>query len=341
MKQFIVLKDLKKLKALSTHLLLGVVCLLLIVSAYADNTINSAEVIQNTLKGLPNCLHYKIIGVCFWLRCDFWGCSIEVTPKVDHYLPDAVVSAYTQPTNNPWWFAQHVEDPGFYKIAKVTFKKITHFELGSGDAHDNSQLDLNNKFHEVDIIGNPTLSVISRVGVLLPSAASAYHPYYSSLLDAYAWRFPAAERYYPGSLTPGLDEIGTFLLHDWGPLYPRTGYVNQPNDAKAAAVDAMRASTIVGRTAQPHVYNPLSNDCGAHCTIYPIKINSKDAQFQMIYPKAEDQCVVFGGSDITSLDPWESDAATQGHDRYIWVLWRHYRGCIPDGGARYLGSVDF
>ena len=61
----------------------------------------------------------------------------------------------------------------------------------------------------------------------------------------------------------------------------------------------------------------------------------------MIYPKVEEQCVVFGGSDITSAHPWETDASTQGHNRYVWIWWRHYHGCVPVHGGQYLGSIDF
>jgi len=330
-----------KIKKWLTSLLFAVGSLLPMVNANASDTMNSFKVVDATLTGLSHCLHYKIKGLCFWWHCSITGCAVETTLKVDHYLPDVVVSSYTQPNNNPWWFAQHVEDPAFYQGGKIQIQQSTHFTMGSGDEHDNSLRDLNNKFHEVDIIGNPILSLLSHNKLLLPSAAKPYTPYYSSLMDAYAWRFPALERFYPGSFIPGIHEVGAFLLHDWGPVYPRNGYVNQPDDAKAAAVVALRASTIVTATEQPHVYQPLSNQCGDHCHAYPVTENSNNAQYQMIYPKTEKHCVVFGGSDITHAHPWETDATTQGHRRYVWVLWRRYHGCIPDKDTTYLGSVDF
>lgn len=322
------------------RLLFAIVCSLSFYNAYASDTINSFDVVEDTLKGASHCLHYKIVGMCFWLRCSIEGCGIKTTLKIDHYLPDVVVSSYTHPNNNPWWFAQQVEDPVLYQAGKMQMHHFAHFSMGSGDEQDNSHRDLNNKFHEVDIIGNPALSILSGYDVLLPSTATPFTPYYSSLMDTYAWRFLALERFYPGSFIPGIHDVGTFVLHDWGPVYPRNGYVNQPDDAKAAAVDVLRASTIVTATGQPHIYMPLSNTCGKHCRAYPVKENSKDAQYQMIYPKVEKQCIVFGGSDITSLHPWETDAYTKGHDRYVWILWRHYRGCIPKNGATYLGNIN-
>lgn len=94
-------------------MLFCMVCLLPMYNACASDTINSLEVVKNTLKGLTHCLDYRIVGLCFWLRCSPMGCHIETTLKVVHYLPDGVVSSYTKPDNNPWWFAQHVEDPVF------------------------------------------------------------------------------------------------------------------------------------------------------------------------------------------------------------------------------------
>lgn len=314
-------------------LLLGFEC-----GAVARNTINSVTVVADTLRGLTHCLHYKIVGVCFWQAHPY---SLPtVTLKLDHYLPDGVVSVYTHPDNNPWLYAKTIDDPIFYRAGKIAFKHFTHENMGYGHEHDNSNRDINDRFHEVDIIGNPTLIVLRRYPLLLPSAATAYVPYYSSLFDAIAWRFPALERFYPGSRIPGLHEVGKLIIHDWGAVYPRNGYVNQPDDAKAAAVDALRASTIITATGEPHVYHRLSNTCGSHCHASAVKENNKKAQYQMIYPKVEHQCVVFGGSDITQLHPWESDAATTGHNRYVWILWRHYHGCVP-GAGYYIGSIDF
>lgn len=119
-----------------------------------------------------------------------------------------------------------------------------------------------------------------------------------------------------------------------------SSYVNQPNDAKASAVVAQRAADIITKSAQPHIYKQLSNRCGDHCDADSNKENSEQTQFQMIYPSADNQCIVFGKSDLGSLRPWGMDAAQAGDHRYVWVLWRHYHGCVPDPGANYLGSIS-
>lgn len=327
-------------KTLQSFVLCGL-CLLSVNKALADSTIHSVNIIQDTLQALPSCIHYKITGMCYWLSCSGVACKITTSLKLDHYLPDAVVSVYTQPNNDPWLFTKIVDDPIFYQAGKTVFQQLTHFKMSYGDEHNNSRRDLNNKFHEVDVVGNPALLFLKVHELLLPSVATMYFPYYSSLLDAYAWRFPALERFYPGSVVPGLHDVGKIILHDWGSVYPRNGYVNQPDDAKAAAVIALRASTIITQSAQPHLYSPLSNSCGDHCSVDPVKENSVNAQFQMIYPTAEKQCIVFGASDINQTTPWQTEAAIQGNNRYVWILWRHYHGCAPVQNAKYLGSINF
>lgn len=61
----------------------------------------------------------------------------------------------------------------------------------------------------------------------------------------------------------------------------------------------------------------------------------------MIYPFAQNSCMVFGQSDATSIQPWGTDAYQAGGGRYVWILWRHYHGCVPDHGRKYIGSVNF
>ncbi|MCP4475328.1 MAG: TIGR03756 family integrating conjugative element protein [Gammaproteobacteria bacterium] len=321
-------------------------CLVFPIFANADtvdDTINSAQIIQRTLQGADHCFHYRVVGVCEWLVCHHGFCHPTTSLKLDHYLPDVVVSVFTHHDNNPWWLAQNTFDPALYQTGQALFQQVAHHAPRGGDQHANTLLDMSNRFHEVDIIGNPALLLLaSQSQLLLPSTATAYQPYYSSLLDSYAWRFPAAERFYPGSITPGLHDVGMIGLHNWGPVYPRNGYVNQPDDAKAAAVNALRASTIItAEKPQLHIYQRLSNNCGNHCQAIPVKENSQDSQYQMIYPKAETTCTVFGGNDVTTVHPWEYDAPEKGNQRYLWVLWRHYRGCIPVVGGKYIGSMSF
>ncbi len=46
----------------------------------------------------------------------------------------------------------------------------------------------------------------------------------------------------------------------WGNLYPRSGFVNQQDGDKAAAVVAQRVADIMTRTGQAHTYVPLKGN---------------------------------------------------------------------------------
>jgi integrating conjugative element protein (TIGR03756 family) len=158
------------------------------------------------------------------------------------------------------------------------------------------------------------------------------------LLDAYAWRTPAIEMaMFPQNLIPGIHIVGS-LFDNWGSVYPRTGFIQQPADAKAAAVIAERAADIATQANQPHVYNTLpSGSCGHDCTVNSAQENNSNTQWQMVYPIEETTCSSFGQNDLASPTPWGSDAAQQGNGNYTWILWRQYQGCIQVDG-KFLGS---
>lgn len=306
------------------------------------NEISDLTITQATLEGVTSCLHYKITGICFWLDCSSGTCNVITTNKVEHLLPDTVVSVCRGNGMNPWQYANTIVDPLAYQLGQAQVKCITGFDMGYGDANTNSVHDTDTHFKEVDVIGNPAISIFtSHDKIFLPSQAKPYQPYYLSMQDALAWRSSLTEMFYPASFTPGLHEMGSFPFNDWGPIYPRTGFMNQPNDAKAAALAAQRAADIATRSGQPHLYLPLDSSCGDHCHATEVKENDSKTQWQMVYPYLQTQCVIFGANDVLNPTPWGSDAAEKGHGNYVWLLWRDYQGCIPAPGAKYIGETDF
>ena len=77
------------------------ISLLLNYNAYADTVppITSANIMQDTMSAVPNCLHYQVVGACYWLSQ--YG-TVSSTPYVKHYLPDVVVSVFNKPGDNAW-----------------------------------------------------------------------------------------------------------------------------------------------------------------------------------------------------------------------------------------------
>ena len=54
--------------------------------------LNTVTITTSSLS--PDCLAYRVVGICYWLYCTNFGCQVKTSPKVRHYVPDAVVSSW-------------------------------------------------------------------------------------------------------------------------------------------------------------------------------------------------------------------------------------------------------
>ena len=170
----------------------------------------------------PLCLDYQVVGFCVWLDCTPFGCDITVTPKICHYLPDAVVSSYHRSGENPW-----VEMSPVSAAARATGTGLLSSLIGGlgllldGGVRtegDGAREDKGMPFKEVSVIGSPAAAAMS-VGsahFLCPSVAVPFEPYLLTELDAFPWRtgldraasiprpsFRACARSGSGPSTPG------------------------------------------------------------------------------------------------------------------------------------------
>lgn len=312
---------------------------ILLTQSIPAHALSTFDIIQHTLAAMPNCAHYRVTGICFWLDCHDGICTTNTTLQVEHDLPDAVVTVYQKIDSNPWVYAGEV-DKLAYPLGNTQLEKTLGTALGYGQLPANQKTDIDTHFKAVDVIGNPALTILHRFDdVLIASVAKPFKPYYVSLADSYAWRSPLLEMaLYPQWVLPGIRTIGS-AFNSWGNVYPRTGFILQSNDAKAAAVIAQRAADIVTHVDSLHIYQSLTHDCGQACQVEAIKENNVHTTWQMIYPHLETTCHVFGENDNNALLPWKSEVAPMGDGNYVWVLWRHYHGCIQ-GKGNYLGSVN-
>lgn len=196
------------------------------------------------------CLDYCIVGVCFWLvGCPF--CSIETTAKIQHRLPDLVVSAFKLPGENPWTEGRNI----YGEFAKNSLENIMgDMADGSAVITEGGEERSDIMFNEVHVIGNPVAYVSESIDYLCDTEAIPI-PYFLSEVDSAAWRDSRSEAWHYESYTPGAREI-------WGlgtSVYPRVGHVMQPDPTKAAATAAQRAIDLVLQNYQiPHVYIPFS-----------------------------------------------------------------------------------
>ena len=341
---------------------LSIICLLFLSLMVKAETFTSAEIISRSVS--KNCLDWKVIGICYWLKCSP-KCRIKTSPKIQHNLPDLVATVY--PYESPW-----------LEMRLSAVSNIYDSVISGGDASRQQRQSHQVKFREVEVIGNPAARFRNIFGVsfLCKSQTQPLHRYFSSQntpQNIIPWRGEGFDITKSESWIPGLREIGTWPTNTWGSVYPRTGFIQQSEDPKAAAVLAQRAIDIVTRGGQGFTYTPLghtgyrpylwgnpratsSKDCketggrwqppnpisgssrGVCLTQRSVQwmppSNEKTDRWQMISPIANQQCETFG-----SAGPW-SDGKESSDGNYAFNYWRKYKCCIPRSG-RYIGSTEF
>ena len=341
-------------------------------------TITTPAIVAGTAAATPACIRWMPVGLCFWLYCSWSGCRVRTSVKVGHYNPDLAVAAYNELGGNPWaeiratlGLAQQAAATGLLgALLPVPLESAGNRTEGTTGHRDHKNL----VFRETDAIGHPLASlsgVAAGVGLLCQSQTTPLFPYFQSGLDALAWRQEVPEIFYPASLIPGLREVGHWPLQTWGGVYPRTGWTTQAEEPKAAALNVQRAGDIVTRAAQPHVYVALSGDSYLHNDVTTILDNwvrvgrgglvnrwvpsfsgqkvwppgpllegePRTGTWQMLVPRLEASCRVFGTNDLASAAGWGGGRVDVGGD-YAWNLWRPYQ-CCQRRGQVFLGDVNW
>ncbi|MDR9862455.1 TIGR03756 family integrating conjugative element protein [Pseudomonas baetica] len=294
------------------------------LSFSASAAVTSAAIISSTLS--PACLEYKVVGICYWLLCTPFGCKVKTSTKVRHYIPDAVVSAYSDTGMNPWVEMSSLGTP--------------NSSAQAGNDGTTNHIGENNitKFKEADVIGHPGGATFSQFasgsGYACKGATLPLVPYFLSTLDPIAWRYGVPESVFPEALIPGRREVGSTMTgNQWGNIYPRSGFLHQTDDYKTGAVIAQRAGDITTRNGQIHVYLPML--ATAQDGYWPAgELKEGDAttgKWQELTPTLSQSCAVF---------PSSSPQVQAQDGGYAWALWRPY-SCCQRRGQTFLGSTDF
>ncbi|WP_042838253.1 TIGR03756 family integrating conjugative element protein, partial [Xanthomonas citri] len=264
----------------------GTVACVLLASTGPSFALNTASIVTAALS--PDCLAYRIAGICYWLYCTSSGCTVRTSVKVRHYVPDAVVSSYSNTGANPW-----------VEVRAMSTPNPTAQAGGDGTTNEEHENNLA-KFKNADVIGHPAGAVFSafasRSGYTCEGAGTPFVPYLLSTFDTLAWRYNVPEAAYPESLTPGVREIGSRLTANlWGNVYPRGGFLHQTHDYWSGAVVAQRAGDVVTRTGQPHVYQPLL--ASSYAGYWPagplVESNPDSGKWQELTPTLSSRCAVF------------------------------------------------
>ncbi len=285
---------------------------MLVIPASASAQLTSAQIIPLTLS--PQCMEYKITGICIWLTCVGPICWTSTSIKVSHFNPESVVSSYANTGLNPWLEVAPYGVP----IPGVAGGMGTMFT--PSDRRENQQT-----FRNVDVVGHPGSISDIVPGLMCSRATIPYVPYFVSTLDAVAWRWGLTELIYPASYIPGMREVSNMLfLTNWGNVFPRQGFLTQPDGRKASAVMAQRGADITSNIGSPHVYVPTRGIPRAgYWPPGPVmEGNPFNHKWQELWPNPMPVCTTF---------PTEFTAQTETREGYAWALWRPYCCCLRVG----------
>lgn len=296
--------------------------------------VNTAQIVASAVS--PSCISWRISGICYWLYCRF-ACTVRTSVKVTHFIPEAVVSIYGQPGGNPWremsWVSQ-----GAGGLENIITGSLGGLSAGGGNETMKApgERKSNIRFKYADAIGHPATKLIggSIPGYSCSSAAQPLNPYFLSSLDSLAWRTGVPETLYPEALIPGRREVGSQVAANmWGNVYPRSGFVSQVDDDKAAALVAQRVADIITRAGQPHVYQVLKgNRSDGYWPPEPVTENTgtKNHKWQRLAPTLSQSCAVFPDGEYAP--------AVDGSNAF--ALWQPY-SCCQKRGQKFLYSTDF
>ncbi len=299
---------------LSRWLIISLVCVCLVTTQAAvaqgsvqDNTVGWSVPLATGLSA--QCTLFMVIGVCIWIICTITGCDIDITIRIGHYNPEALVEV-----SNPQGI-ERVEDP-----KRSDTQNRNHNNLVYQDAFS---------------LGHPLSGQI-----YCPSHADALTPYFHSLLDVPFWRWGIIDMLTLAATVPGVREVGNWPTNTWGPLFPRVGWTIQHSAPKASGIIAQRVGDIITRENQAHIYNGIDTDRifveDEKFTLAPADGITENTSWygwwQPLYPNLEPSCLVFGENDLATAAGWGGGRVSASGE-YAYAMWRPYTCCEVDDGV--------
>lgn len=289
---------------------------------------NSAAILAQSAD--LRCLEYQAVGGCLWLRCRGVpsSCSTVTSIKYRHYVPDAVVTAYSAAGQNPWT-----------ELGSIV-SLVPGSDGGTLARGASTRASTGLRFKQAEVVGSPGIAWVQALNLgttICEPGPTAMVPYYVSSLDP-VWRTDTLQA--PATLVNLLRKVPASGLTGptWGPVYPRGGFVEQLHDYKAAAVVAQRAADIVTRPRTGgaqllHVYRSMAwGDRDGQWRPDAVREgNQSTHKWQPLVPKPE-SCSIFEDSTTVFsglVDPLGDMVSATGG--YAWQLWRPYECCRDRG----------
>lgn len=153
---------------------------------------NTPAILTDTISAIPSCLKWQPTGVCQWLTCSVLPpkCTLKMSFRVRHYVPDTIVSTFHEPMLHPWADFGRV-----VAVASATVgSAIVALPLDSAGSSTRSQEQFQSR--DADAIANP-------VGMLAYLAAGGKLPDLPNWITLPSHHQLAA---FPGSMNSILDQ---------------------------------------------------------------------------------------------------------------------------------------
>ncbi len=319
-----------------TFLLIGV-----LTGAMADTappgSINTFSIALDTASNVFNYTHFGVIGSCVWLDYSHLGMPyLAFTLELDEYLPDMVVTSFNEAGNDPWAVARISLDKASYAVGNAASESVTGYSLGNGQTvadNDNGQKANSLITKYVDVVGNPDpLKYLPFLSLRLDT--TSFFPYYSSAADTPGRLGIAEALRLPQNMNLFSYIIGQGFTNKWGYEFPRSMTSNTFNDYEASVMAALRAADIVTNKNTLHIVKSTNDSCGINCSVANVieESNDKHEIWQEVYP--HDRHIQLG-EDASHIPPdhylGDNDDKA-GNGNYVFVVWRHYRGCRQHSG---------
>ncbi len=217
------------------RLLVGLVWLGCVGAVHANDappsTLNTVSLTWSMGKHLFEYLHWRVIGVCVWTHHSLTD-PVTITPELDEYLPDLVVTVFNEAGDDTWTLARTTLDTTAHTLGNTAVKQATGDELTDGRNTPTPGVQSNASVitKSVDVIGSP-LSALHLPFINLRPDTTPLLPYYQSALDALPSRLGLAELVrVPEALNLTRYFIGPDYWHHWAYEFPRTQSVDNNND---------------------------------------------------------------------------------------------------------------
>lgn len=310
-----------------------------------EGVIDLLEITQYTMEAALSCANWEVRGICVWVTCVAFVCVPSTSIKVQNHVPELVMQSYDRANGEPWKESQLINAVSFADadssfvmqlIDLVTDTNLDSVGIGGGISTQGSKKKKAGlAFKLVDAYGNPAIAAFQALAagtfnLVCQGQAVPLFPYFVSNLDAIGWRWNIPEMFYPQSLIPVFNtwSLGTFG-NNYGPIYPRHGFLFQNDDLKAAVVTTFRAAHFITRTGTPHVNITLNpNGYDGYWPEPPLDQNDGDTgEFQMLYPKKDSSCQRFP----YGMTPSSNRRSTDGS--YVWSFWKAYKCCARVGAS--------